>query len=160
MDLTVYEIHSVEMRDAGSDGHHWVLVTKRADGSSHTFSFPHIAWAARAAEYGIDPGDIDTLLDVCLHEGFEGINHTHPDFVYNNPEDHARSALLSRIADTKRRHLVTDPNNLLQAIRAHHGHTPHAEFHQRHRERVRAIRNARVSHSGRAQNLEMRTANG
>lgn len=145
MTQTTYEISSVNIRDVPGGGQHWEVVTNKSDGTQCVFALPPFTWAARAAEYGIDPNDIDALLDICLHEGFEGIDHTHPDFVYNNTEEHARTALMSRIADTKQRHLVTDPNNLLQAVKEYHGHTPHADFHQKHKERVRTIRNTRVS---------------
>jgi hypothetical protein len=143
--MTTYEIRSVEMRDVHENGHNWVVVTTRPNGVPHTLSFPHITFAARAAEYGIDLSDIDTLLDICLHEGFEGIDHTHPDFVYNNHEDHARTALMSRIADTKQRHLVTDPGNLLQAVRKYHGENHHRSFHDQHRARVAGLRSSRIT---------------
>lgn len=139
MDQTTYEIFSVV-----DDGQNWVVSTKRPNGIPHTFGLSHHTWAARAAEYGIGLDDIDTLMDIGLHENFEGIDQTHPDFVYNNHEASAREKLLARIADTKRRHAVTDPGNLLQAVRDHHANNPHDDFHKKHKELVRTIRKARV----------------
>lgn len=121
----------------------WSIRVRHSDGVVFNYHMPHITWAARAAEYGLDPDDIDTLLDVCLHEHeFAGLDETHPDFVYSNAEERAREALLSRIAEAKKTNLIVDPDNLLQAIRDHHSHTPYAEFHRAHRERVQAIRKA------------------
>jgi hypothetical protein len=145
MTQMTYEVRSVEDQKAAGEGRNWIISTVKSDGSSHTFTFPHISWMAKVAEYGFDLDDIDTILDVCLHEVFGGIDQNHPDFVYNNPEDHARAALLSRVTDIKQSHLVTDPNNFLQKIKTHHEQAPYTAFHQMHRERVRTYRKARVS---------------
>lgn len=48
----------------------WAVNMTRPDGGSHTYVFPKFSLAQRAAEYGFDPGDIETLLDVVLHEQF------------------------------------------------------------------------------------------
>jgi hypothetical protein len=42
----------------------------RPDGSKHAYVFPKFTLEQRAAEYGFDPADIDTLLDVVMHEQF------------------------------------------------------------------------------------------
>ncbi|MFI6909641.1 hypothetical protein ACIBKY_50860 [Nonomuraea sp. NPDC050394] len=46
----------------------WGVAAVRADGGAHMLIIPHSTWEWRAAEYGIDPEDLDTLLDVVLHE--------------------------------------------------------------------------------------------
>lgn len=48
----------------------WAVNMTRPDGGSHTYVFPKFSLAQRAAEYGFDPGDIETILDVVLHEQF------------------------------------------------------------------------------------------
>lgn len=145
MEQTIYTVQSVEDQEITGNGDRWIIRTTRADGTEHTFSFPHYTWAARSAEYGIDLKDIDTLLDVCLHDTFESIDQNHPDFVYNNHEHVARTSLFERVTETKSRHQVVDPNNFLQAIKDHHESDSHSSFHQTHQDRVRAFRKSRVS---------------
>lgn len=46
----------------------WGISRVRPDGVAHIHIIPHSTWEWRCAEYGIDPDDLDTLLDVVLHE--------------------------------------------------------------------------------------------
>jgi hypothetical protein len=46
----------------------WGISRVRPDGVAHMHIIPHSTWEWRCAEYGIDPDDLDTLLDVVLHE--------------------------------------------------------------------------------------------
>lgn len=46
----------------------WVVHQTRGDGSAHVHVFPPETLAWRATEYGIDPADTDTLLELILHE--------------------------------------------------------------------------------------------
>ena len=48
----------------------WEIVMLRADGKPHAHIVPTAALDWRAAEYGIDPDDTDTLLEAVLHEPF------------------------------------------------------------------------------------------
>ncbi|MFG1709250.1 hypothetical protein ACFLIM_39270 [Nonomuraea sp. M3C6] len=48
----------------------WGVATVRPDGGRILHTFPHSTLEWRAAEYGIDPADSDTLLDVILHEPY------------------------------------------------------------------------------------------
>jgi hypothetical protein len=48
----------------------WAVVMARPDGSKHVYVFPKFTLEQRAAEYGFDPADIETLLDIVLHEQF------------------------------------------------------------------------------------------
>lgn len=48
----------------------WQVGMVDAEGRTHIHVFPQEALAWRAAEYGIDPSDTDTLLDIILHEPF------------------------------------------------------------------------------------------
>ncbi|TMR90380.1 hypothetical protein [Nonomuraea basaltis] len=44
----------------------WAIMTVNPDGSLHTYLLPMVGFANHAAEYGIDPADIDTLLRLCM----------------------------------------------------------------------------------------------
>ncbi|QFY09652.1 hypothetical protein GBF35_26020 [Nonomuraea phyllanthi] len=48
----------------------WGVAVVKTDGSRFLKTFPHSTLEWRAAEYGIDPDDKDTLLDVILHESY------------------------------------------------------------------------------------------
>ncbi|MEV6033559.1 hypothetical protein AB0L65_20560 [Nonomuraea sp. NPDC052116] len=44
----------------------WTIMTENPDGSRHGYMLPVEGFANHAAEYGIDPADIDTLLRLCM----------------------------------------------------------------------------------------------
>lgn len=89
----------------------------------HMFPASTLAW--RAAEYGIDPSDSQTLLDVVLHEPhMTGHDHTSPDFLYNCDQDTARESLTARVAEVKTRVTIADPDGHLSAIHAAHSVDP------------------------------------
>ncbi|TMR91455.1 hypothetical protein [Nonomuraea basaltis] len=46
----------------------WGIACVRPDGVPHMMIVPHSTWEWRCAEYGVDPDDMDTLLDIVLHE--------------------------------------------------------------------------------------------
>jgi hypothetical protein len=46
----------------------WGISRVRPDGVAHMHLVPHSTFEWRAAEYGIDPDDMDTMLDIVLHE--------------------------------------------------------------------------------------------
>lgn len=48
----------------------WRVLYDKPDGGQHIHVFPKMTLDARAAEYGIDPADTGTLLDIVLHEPF------------------------------------------------------------------------------------------
>lgn len=48
----------------------WGVAVVKSDGSRFLKTFPHSTLEWRSAEYGIDPDDKDTLLDVVLHEDY------------------------------------------------------------------------------------------
>lgn len=48
----------------------WGVANVRPDGVAIMHMFPHSTMEWRCAEYGIDPEDVETLLDVILHEPF------------------------------------------------------------------------------------------
>lgn len=107
------------------------------------YAFPHVALVYRSAEYGIDPADADTLLDVVIHESHFELSHTDPTFLYNTDEKTALAAHLARVADAKTRVAISDPDNHLDVIRKHHdSNDPRLDGM---RSRVRAMRSANIS---------------
>jgi hypothetical protein len=48
----------------------WRVTYRKEDGTNHTHVFPKDTFDWRAAEYDIDPADIETLMDVVLHEPY------------------------------------------------------------------------------------------
>jgi hypothetical protein len=48
----------------------WQLMMLKPDGFGHGYLFPKATLEYRAGEYGIDPEDTETLLDIVLHEPF------------------------------------------------------------------------------------------
>lgn len=119
---TVYTV--VEVRDlaaergADTDEPVW-LIEMSTDGKlvpTHGHGFPHSSLHWRAAEYGIDPHDLDTLLDVVLCEPHMNVRHTDPMFLYNTDEETARNAHLARVADVRTRVMHADPGSLLNRI--------------------------------------------
>ncbi|MFI7630280.1 hypothetical protein [Microbispora rosea] len=48
----------------------WAVYMVSPDGAAGVHIFPHATFEWRSAEHGIDPDDIDSLIDVILHESF------------------------------------------------------------------------------------------
>lgn len=71
----------------------------------HVFPADTLEW--RIAEYGLDPNDLDTVLDVVLAEPWlnDGVDHSHPRFLYNaaSVED-ARAFHLERVQAFQAKH--------------------------------------------------------
>lgn len=81
----------------------WLVEQAHPDGTPHLHVFPTDTLAWRAAEYGIDLADTDTLLDIVLHEPhLPGDDRLLPTAANR---DAARADLLARIADTKTNHV-------------------------------------------------------
>ncbi|MFI7705524.1 hypothetical protein [Nonomuraea sp. NPDC049480] len=72
----------------------WGIWMTGEDGSTGVAIIPHAVWEVRAAEYGIDSDDWDTLTDVVLHE----IAIPHPGDPYAG-HDPGREAVLEAIRD-------------------------------------------------------------
>ncbi|MYS15161.1 hypothetical protein [Streptomyces sp. SID4982] len=69
----------------------WYVDMLKPDGSQHRHIFPKETLEWRAAEYGIDPTDIEQLLDIVLHEPFA----PHPDDPVSGPDPVGLAGLLS-----------------------------------------------------------------
>jgi hypothetical protein len=114
-----------EQMDGSADC--WHVVTRAADGHGITHVFPKTTLEWRAAEYGIDPTDADTLLDVVLHEQIlddDTAARITADLFEAPSTSRARDAHLARIDGHKqqRERIVIDgENNPLDAIRARPG---------------------------------------
>jgi hypothetical protein len=108
----------VEFTDAIDDGQgHWIVhrrVTRTEEGSEPVVeegihAFPHDALEWRAAEYGIDPSDVDTLMDIILTEPYIASTDYEPGTtLYDAPSiEDARKAHLSRCAKVKLAHRMS-----------------------------------------------------
>lgn len=63
---TIQEVTTKQIGDMNC----WRVRMLRADGKPHMHTEPKQSLDWRAAEYGIDPADTDTLLEIILHEPF------------------------------------------------------------------------------------------
>ncbi|MGW6738667.1 hypothetical protein [Streptomyces sp. NPDC055013] len=63
-----YEVQAV-IETYSRDGNAlWHIVSLKPDGTYHDYYFPQDTLEWRAAEYDIDPTDVEGLLDIVLHE--------------------------------------------------------------------------------------------
>ena len=120
-----YTVESVETYWPNPSTECWAVTMLRPDSGTHAYVFPKFSLAQRAAEYGFDPGDIDTLLDIVLHEQF--IHTT------GNPADDPAAqqgmmtpALTSRKGDMEPVDLFNAPT-ITQARDAHLARVEHAK---------------------------------
>lgn len=103
---------------------------KAADGTPalHGISFPPEALGCRAVEYGIDPTDSHSLLDIVLHEPYLSADEhgpDHEDFLYATDQKSARVAYLSKIQKVKASRVkVSDPDGHMAIVHAGHKVTP------------------------------------
>lgn len=120
-----HRVDSVERIVIGRRDDYWAVAMTASDGTRMMHVFPPETLNWRAAEYGIDPEDSQTLLDVVLHERhMHGHDHRSPDFLYNCGRDQARRAMHRRVADVKTRVRVVDPDGHLDQIHTSHVHVP------------------------------------
>lgn len=122
------EQHTIKSVEQHQQPPHWRVFYEVPGGDGpliHCHAFPPSTLAWRAAEYGIDPADSQTLLDIVLHEPhMTGHDHTSPDFLYNTDRATARKALHGRVAEVKTRVQIRDPHGRLAAIHAAHAVDP------------------------------------
>lgn len=110
----------------------------QADGVKWLHVMPAVIFTLRAAEYGIDPTDTQTLVDWVLHEKFVQMEYTHPSFLYNTDETTARTYMKAQIVQAKQSDIFVDPDNYLDAIHTHY--KPDMDLHTSHRGVVASIR--------------------
>lgn len=93
-------------------------------GQATEHRFPHDTLRWRAAEYGIDPLDSETLLRVVLHEPFIDTRAENPEFLYNIDQGTARAAHLRKIDQVRAAGGgVDDPDGHGRTIHDHHART-------------------------------------
>ncbi|MFF8482319.1 hypothetical protein [Streptomyces antibioticus] len=137
-----WSVQSARQRKIG-DVDAWEVMLLRADGKPHAHLMPTIALDWRAAEYGIDPTDVDTLLEVLLHEPFmeqaedeagqqTGWADGSIDLLSAENTDVARRAHLDRVKDSRVR---IDVRGVSTLAPVHAGHRPDSD-------RIRAMREA------------------
>lgn len=124
-----------------------LFVVYRADMFPHVFPKDTLEW--RAAEYDIDPNDVDTLLGIVLYEPLlDEHSHEHPKHLFNAASvAEAREYHTSRINRLRKAHPLEDPDGHLDKIRQ--GHLMHPE--------ALALKRADV-YRGRAQRAAERVA--
>lgn len=101
--------------EKGDDTQHWRISMKFEDNALPTlFMLPYDAMEWRAAEYGIDPSDVDTLLDIVVTEPFMTADDWGTDShlygsngTFAESTDEARGHHISRAARVKLRHRMT-----------------------------------------------------
>lgn len=92
-------------------------ITYTIDGHTHSHVFPHSTFHWRVAEYGLDPNNVDGLLEAILYEPHTDYNPNDPQSLGNAATiTDAKTAYLNRIAQTKgagrvreRKRKKTDP---------------------------------------------------
>lgn len=124
--------------DLADVGEKLVLAVQPPQGLKRRQSVFKSSFAYRAAEYGIDPTDSHTLLDLLLHEKFLNISSAHPSFVYNTDETTARAYLLAQLGQVKQVNVIVDPTNLLSVI--HSSYKVDMAAHDSHKVKVAALR--------------------
>lgn len=110
-----YVLESVGALDDGQ----LAFLMRKPDGTLHQHTVPPWTFTRRAGEYGIDPQDWDTLLDVVLHE--ELADTDGPGLHDADTVEDARGALLARVERCrKNRVTVTVPGkkDLTEALAA------------------------------------------
>lgn len=98
----------------------FTITFRRDDGVIWERPFPYSFISWRCAEYGIDPADTDTLIDVILHEPHIDIGPHDPHFVFNTDEETARNRHLEKVNTSKKSISYKDPENHLQRLRDFH----------------------------------------
>jgi hypothetical protein len=118
--FTIEEVHEIQSGGAS----YFRVHLRRDDGLLHGYAFPADTIVWRAAELGLDPEDVDTILDVVLHEPFitTAANPT------TETRSQARAVHLARVTDAKSRVVIHQhPQNArtadpLDIIRRHTTH--------------------------------------
>ena len=111
----------------------WQVLMLKPDGTHHAHLMPGGTLEWRAAEYGIDPDDVDALLEVVLHEPYmatvDDVEHG-PRYADNGPDlwtadntDEARDAHLARVKACPVR-IDVKGEKALDPIRANHRPDP------------------------------------
>lgn len=119
---TIFQVLNTTAQLGGSIQPVWMISCYDSDtGQVHTIGFPHEHYVNLCAEYEHDPHDIDTLIQLSLHQTRHmNIQHTDDDFVYKATAAEARAGHLSKLAKSQQEHVYVDEMNLLDVIRQAH----------------------------------------
>jgi hypothetical protein len=124
-----------------NDGNWRIAHSVSGEGLPHLYIIKPAEFDYRAAEYGIDPMDSKTLLDINLHERFiTTMDPTHPQYVYNTDEATARENYLHHIGLVKQNLIWEDPDSLLDAVHQKHQELHNPQLHADHRKFTAALR--------------------
>lgn len=102
----------------------WRVRSTDAQGRIHEHIFPEVTLTWRAAEYGIDPADTATLLDIVLHEPFLP-DLDDPDEAAKDPAAKAGLTVPARIANGRVREGDPVPARLHNAATIDDARTAH-----------------------------------
>ena len=121
----------------------WDVTLKRPDGNRVTHLIPMVSLEIRAAEYGIDPQDVESLMSIILHEphmpttvddsGSIKYDDGSSDLYSAESTNQARQAHLDRIKSAPVQ-ISVKGHKALDLIKA--THKPNLDFVQQQRERV------------------------
>lgn len=137
-----FKVTNVETTFSSTGTELWRVTSLKPDGTNHCHVFPKTTMESRAAEYGIDPSDVDTLLDIVLHEPYM-VDPTNPR--YDATDDPAIKAGLMGTAKRFKHNMLTGavvrPGD---QIAAHCFNTDETTARQAHLLRVEACKRDRV----------------
>lgn len=97
----------------------WIIEYQQGE-EQHAVGFPTELLACRSAEYGIDPADADTLLQVAMHEHMFRVPREHPKHLYNTDEETGRQHQLELLEASRNNYEYHDPDGLLEQIKQEH----------------------------------------
>lgn len=119
---TIFQVLNTTALLGGTQQPVWMISYHCSDtGEIHTTGFPHEIYVNLCAEYEHDPHDIDTLIQLSLHQTKHmNIQHTDDDFVYKATVEQARAGHLAKLAKSQADNVYVDEMNLLDAIRKAH----------------------------------------
>lgn len=86
-----YTVQAVSEYWPNPDTPCWAVDMIKPDGTGHRHVFPQFTLEQRAAEYDLDPTNVDLLLDVVLHEPYA----PHPDDPLKGEDPAAAAGMLS-----------------------------------------------------------------
>jgi hypothetical protein len=144
---TKYTIDQVIPTQVGKT-EYWDIYFRKPDSNSHIYRMPKITLDARAAEYGIDATDVETLMEISLHEIFLEMSQDDetnemrfddqsPTLMSAESTQAAREAHINRLKTCPVK-IDTRGNKALDVIRS--SHQPNPAWIQSHKESVDIIR--------------------
>lgn len=125
----------------------WLIVHQDSDTGEKkgtTFYEGIVVFGSRAAEYGIDYHDWETLVDVAMHEFHFGVEVDDPTHLYNTDEKTAREAHMERVRKSKETIQYADPDNHLDKLKQAHFAAYNEETQRKRKQNVASLRERRA----------------